>query len=394
MTQHTRTPWCGRLLLAGAATLLALAVAEAALRAFRPLPDPYRAVRTAARTPWPGTPYVPSAFPPGFRRRMRSEAGLPGMDGRVRTFSVNQHGFRGGPLLVPKPPGELRVFLVGGSNVEGAVLGDRETIGARLEARLRSSGADVRVYGAGKSADRTADHVAMVAHRIAHLEPDLLVVFPGMNDMAAAAGGRAPPTATDTAAPRLGAGLLLRMTVLELQLARLVRSAVRGDAPSGGIPVSRYREAAAAARRRPPASRPPRVDTARYAGDLRTLVGIGRGHAARVVLVTQPTTWLSPEPAAREWHWMTGDSVRYPEAELDAALAAYNEATRAVGRELGAPVLDLAGTLPRSLAYFYDDMHFNVRGADEAAARLAALIEGMALVAPPRAPNEAGPPTG
>jgi hypothetical protein len=31
---------------------------------------------------------------------------------------------------------------------------------------------DVRVYGAGRSGDKSFDHVAMVAHRIAHLEPD------------------------------------------------------------------------------------------------------------------------------------------------------------------------------------------------------------------------------
>jgi hypothetical protein len=38
------------------------------------------------------------------------------------------------------------------------------------------------------------------------------------------------------------------------------------------------------------------------------------------------------------------------------------------------PLYDLANTLPKSRAFFFDDVHFNDRGAHEAAAGLAAVV--------------------
>lgn len=365
-------------LVALASLLVSLAAAELVLRRLSPLPDPYRRLKGTAVVRSPGTAYIPSAFAPRHRMATRAEPGLPGFDPRVRVFTVNELGFRGPPLRNPKPADELRVFLVGGSAIECAVLADPEAVNARLQARLegRFPGRRVRVYGAGKSGDTSIDHVAMVAHRIAQLQPDLLVVMAGANDMVAVLRGRpyldrAAGAVSDSLIP---GGRLLGMAATELQLVRLAYAVGTGTGTDSVQPTSvRAHAEATAGRRR--AAGPPRVRTGPYAVNLRTLAGIAAGQRVPLILMTQPTSWRSPEPAAVRWHWMTGWPERYPEVALDSALGEYNQVMREVAAEQGVPLIDLAATLPRSMTYFYDDMHFNPRGADELAARLAPVAE-------------------
>ncbi|HET6763907.1 MAG TPA: GDSL-type esterase/lipase family protein, partial [Longimicrobiaceae bacterium] len=131
----------------------------------------------------------------------------------------------------------------------------------------------------------------------------------------------------------------------------------------------------------------PRTDVQPYLENLRTLAGIARAQGARMVFMTQQTTWNSPDPRAANWHWMSGDTVRYREAALDTAMERYNDAMRQVGREQGVPVMDLPRAIPKSLDYFYDDVHFNVRGADTAALLLARFMAAQQVVPPPVSPR-------
>jgi hypothetical protein len=72
----------------------------------------------------------------------------------------------------------------------------------------------------------------------------------------------------------------------------------------------------------------------------------------------------------------------YREDLLDAAMERYNEALRTVARVNEVPMLDLARALPKSLDFFYDDVHFNVRGADTTAALLADFLIERGLTRP------------
>lgn len=367
-------------MLALVSLAVSLLVAETGLRVLHPLPDPYAQMKQAPT--FSGSPYVPSAYPPHFGLRVRAEAGLPGMDRRWRRFTLDNLGFRGDSLAIPRPPGELRVFVVGASTTECIYLDDGEALTARLQAYLRQAlpGVDVRVYGAGKSGDRSWDHVAMVAHRIAHLQPDVIVVFAGINDVTAGIAGR---DYLLLAGDRpLARGTVLKMALSELQLARLVHAAFARPAPREVGLESRYREAARFISRLPPKPLPHPNPTP-YAQNLATLAGIARAQGARMVLMTQATTWNTSDPRLRPWHWMLGgDDARYSEAALDSAMGRYDDATRAVGAAQAVPVFDLAAALPKSADYFYDDVHFNVRGADTAARLLAGFMVEQGVVGP------------
>jgi lysophospholipase L1-like esterase len=383
--------------LALASTLLTLAGLEAGLEAglwlFHPLPDPYEAAKITTGPRVKDGAYVPSSFAPHFVFHVRAEPGLPGIDQRPRTFSMNNLGYRGDSLAITKPPGEVRVFMVGGSTTECLYLDDPEAVTAVLQRRLRAllPGVNVRVYGAGHSGDRSFDHVAMVAHRIAHLQPDVIVVFAGINDVLAGLRGR-DYLMMGNPDPRLHltTGQLLRILSTQFQVPRLVHRAFTGYDPEIVTVVSDYRKNARRLSRVPQTARPPRTDVRPYAENLQTLAGIAKAHGVRMVFMTQQTTWNSPDPRAREWHWMTGDTVRYREPSLDAAMRLYNRAMLDVAREQGMPVLDLARALPKSMDYFYDDVHFNVRGADTTAALLARFIVDQGVIARSAAAPAAG----
>jgi lysophospholipase L1-like esterase len=359
-----------------------LLLVEVLLRVFHPLPDPMDPVKRRVWVTWPGSAYVPSAYPPHYVKHVHSEPGLPGMDTLPRTFSVNNLGYRGDSLAIPKPPGEVRVFMVGGSTTECVFLDDREAVTRRLQDRLRAAypGLNVRVYGAGKSGDRSWDHVAMVAHRIAHLQPDLIVVFAGVNDVLAGAGRRdylmrdtvAPPTFKE----------LFKEAATEFQLPRLVLRAGSRTDPNQPDIRTEYRRLARRARGLPLADAPPSENVRPYEENLRTLAGIARAQGVRMVFMTQATTWHVRDPRPSEWHWMVGTRVRYREADLDAAMGRYNDAMRRAAAANGAPVFDLARSIPRTADFFYDDVHFNVAGADAAAALLTRFIVDHGVISP------------
>lgn len=363
----------GGVLLALGSLVVSLLLAEMALRLFHPLADPYARYKVEPLV-WPNTPYVPSAWQPDYRRGVRAEPGLPGIDTTLRWFSTNNLGYRGGRLSIPKPAGEIRVFMVGGSTTECFALDDAEAVTARLQAYLRQAlpGRDVRVYGAAHSGDRSWDHVAMVSQRIAHLQPDVIVVFAGINDMVAGTSGRDYLMREEgSPLPRV---ILAKMAFSELQLGRLVHFAVAGPETRRRVSASGVRPAVRYVRALPvrPFRHPP--DPAPYGENLATIAGIARAHGARLVMMTQATTWMSPDPRAREWHWMGSRYDRHPEPALDSAMALYNRAMVDVGARQHVPVFDLAANIPRTMDYFYDDVHFNVRGADTAARMLAGFM--------------------
>ena len=75
----------------------------------------------------------------------------------------------------------------------------------------------------------------------------------------------------------------------------------------------------------------------------------------------------------------SANGIALPTDQMDAALDSVNETTRRVGRDLGVPIYDLARSIPKSLEFFYDDVHFNVRGANRAGRKLAALIQPLVV---------------
>ena len=169
------------MILASASVLVCSLIAEPFLRYFVPVPDPYEAVKTLRNI----NRYIKSEFPRNYWAQTEPEEGLLGIKG-PNSFSTNNMGFRGDYLLEPKPASEFRIFMIGGSTTEGLYLDDSQTITKILQDELGQYLDDhvqVKVQNAGKSGDSLPDHLSMLVHRIVHLQPDLIVLFSGVNDL-------------------------------------------------------------------------------------------------------------------------------------------------------------------------------------------------------------------
>jgi len=374
-----------RLIIFTLSCFISITASEVLLRNFAPLPDPYEALKAPHH-------YIPSQFAPNLRLTIEAEEGLPGIQGK-NMFTTNNMGFRGDTLEIPKPQNEFRIFLVGGSTAECLSVDDSQAINTVLQSELAkyvSTGQRVRVYNAGKSGDRSYDHIALIVHRLVHLQADLIVVFAGFNDLnASMKNADYLHYRNNGYEKRLTAPALAIMLVTEFELGRRVHSVIKALSIKTErqifeeVPVkTNYREKVQVRLSVPVSEEVPRTDLAAYRRNLITIDGVARAHGIRLIFMTQPSSWKSPiDPNIRNWHWMTHRAGKtYSEDSMDAALTSLNNVTIEVSAERDVPVLDLARSIPKSSEFFIDDVHFNVKGAREIGTQLASFILGRGLV--------------
>jgi lysophospholipase L1-like esterase len=374
----TRVRWQGPL-LAVVTTAVALVLAEFALGLFAPVANPYDEID---RLRPEVNQYIRFEYPPNYAAVTTAEPGLPGLAGHNR-FTTNNKGFRGDALLSPKPDHEFRIFTVGGSTTECFYVDDADDMSRVLQNELSLKvppPTTVRAYNVGYSGAASDDHVAMISQRLVYLEPDLIVVFSGINDLTRSiydydyqhyVGFRTLPWRR-----------CLKHVVMQLQLVRRVyylKQRLHSDPRrflEERVLSTRYAGLIGRQRELPVTDDPPRTDEASYATNLRSMVGLARAHGFDLVFMTQQTTWNSTvDPDARSWSWMrTRLDVTYPEDRMDAGIERLNDTMRAVAAENDIPVFDLARTMPKSLEFFYDDCHFNRAGSIRAGHELADFI--------------------
>ena len=94
---------------------------------------------------------------------------------------VNVWGYRG-PAVAAKPPGSLRLVMLGGSTVYGWGLPANESIAAFLEQRLRASQPDASVVNLGAPAQGAFGFAFDLAD-YAYLDYDLVILYEGVNDL-------------------------------------------------------------------------------------------------------------------------------------------------------------------------------------------------------------------
>ncbi|NIT61854.1 MAG: hypothetical protein GWN00_38335 [Aliifodinibius sp.] len=361
------------ILAAFVSILIGLILTEITLNLFFPIGDPYKEDKEGRALI---REYIETQHEPNLFYRFYSEPGLSGMDDSTR-FTTNNLGFRGPYLERPKTSNEYRVFMVGGSTTECIRLDDSLAITYLLQEYLNSHIDDsisIKVYNAGKSGDKTYDHLAMLVHRIMHLEPDLIIIFCGFNDLTAAAYNKdyihLPVYQT---VPQIKFSNYIKFLLTEFQIPRRLYYGLRpilSDESTEEIQMrisftSNYKEKARLNNEHPISSSQPRVDLVPYKTNLISIIGLAQVNDADLVFMTQATSWNSKiDPQTREWHWTTyKNGVRYKEAYLDQALEEYNDVMRNVSGEFRIPLFDTYKLVPKSLEYFYDDCHFNINGS-------------------------------
>ncbi len=264
-------------------------------------------------------------------------------------FRINEVGLRG-PPLAPPSDARVRVVAVGDSVTFGADREDR-TWPAQLQTRLDPSRQRFEVLNAGVAGADSGDALRRYVSVVAPLEPDLVIVYIGWNDLMKTA----PLTQQGGS---LGAGLVSWLDSLWLVRGgrKLVFHHARGWISDPDVGTD---------------SRTGRFETfvpQRFEAHLRELVAEVRGQGARPVLVTLGTPLregMSAELIRDRGIFFPffggGDRV----GDFLDLIAAYNRVIRRVGAEEGVEVADLAASvdaLPNPTPWFWDTMHLNHRG--------------------------------
>jgi lysophospholipase L1-like esterase len=379
-----KTRWAGAMI--SLLTVLAcIGTAELVLQYLAPVSDPHESAKTKTEP----NQYIRSELPRNYRVETQAEEGLPGVNG-INSFSTNNMGFRGEYLVSPKPHHEFRIFLVGGSTTECFYLDDSQSINRRLQDELNTGvSSNIKVYNAGKSGDALPDHISMIVHRVVHLQPDMIVLFSGINDLTRSIYNYDYLHYSDERSHRLSLFTLLKLMSTEFQIPRRVyylKERVVPKPPSQILEQvtlrSNYRQKARLRMSTPVASTKPRVDLEPYIENLQTIVGVTKAHGIQLIFITQQSTWNSQDPKLNDWKWMLYRfGVNYREDLMDQALESFNNVMRQVAAKHSVPTYDLARLMPKSSNFFYDDAHFNVRGAREAGVGLASFIKTRGLIA-------------
>jgi lysophospholipase L1-like esterase len=358
----------------GLAGLVALAAAEAALRALAP--DARRFC----------------VWPPGLERTFHPDPALmPGIDG-TSEFRISSLGLRAREAA-PAGAASPRVLAVGGSTTECLYLDQAEAWPALVE---RGLGSTAWVGNAGVSGRHTRDHVVQLVHLLPEIGAlDRIVLLVGVNDLMLVLGqgdaydprGLDAPGERERALRRAFAVLprtldparfprgteLWRRVLVPLK-DRLVPAQAQDD--TGAI-YATWRAHRAGASRWIDALPDLAPALAEYERTVRELARLARAAGARPLFVTQPCLWSAAPPPAHEALFGMGGVGDYQKVEgapydtaraLALGMARDNARLLAVCTEIGADCLDLAALMPPDGEAFYDDVHFNEEGARRVAA--------------------------
>ncbi|QDU60555.1 hypothetical protein Pan216_13980 [Planctomycetes bacterium Pan216] len=322
---------------------------------------------------------VPSEFPQAAKYRPHHYlCYVPQPNYHRGMMSHNSLGYRGKEINQPKPPGTLRIVTLGGSTTYGEFIDrDEATYPARVEhyLRERTGRGDIEVINAGCPGYNSWESLGNLQHRVLDLEPDLVIVYHGVNDVhcrlvrpdayAADNSGRrqhwTPPIETRLCRY----SCLARVVGHFVGLWRLpgVDSYVRAPTCDPGLSGPSERiggDPMRALDRNPPIH---------FDRNLRSMIGVARAHGIEIVLAT----WASC-PAK-------GDYIATPHYRRGVVEA--NEVIRLVAGERNAPLLELASAMPVDPAFWRDGRHVNAAGADRQGQLVADFLVERGLVPMP-----------
>ncbi len=285
----------------------------------------------------------------------------PDYDWSSGTKTNNNLGFRGPDTTVEKPAGVYRIVCLGGSTTFSDQVQDDETYPVHLQRMLRElrPGLNVEVINAGVPSYTTAESLANLAFRVLELQPDMVVIYHGANDVrprvyadfeASYFHYRKPWDGSDRLQERTSSGDMAG------GINTLVQHAPADD--GGDLAARKAANAAHAAH----------AGTAAFRRNLVSMVGMARAHGVTPVLVT--FAGKGPDP----------DSL----PGLLAGIAEHNAVIADVSREHGVALIDLDRKLSRDGTFAapggtHDQVHLNAKGTLEKAAIIA---EGLAPLIP------------
>ncbi len=306
----------------------------------------------------PLKPYTPNSLYHASRTPNFSANKVCVEDGTRFDYVIDPLGFRGKNMKeTKKPAGKYRIFFVGASTTENQHLPEEKTFPGLVEEKLRARGVNAEVANCGIAGQGIARSLALVVHRLLELEPDLIVLLEGENDLVQSFDDRWDSTHAPVN--------LERLTFKDWLVTKSRLVAVL-DAP-GEVDMRPFFEKRRKDAEKNPCNVPPGLDVHRglpsFERYLRRIAVVCDDAKVPLVLMTQPTLWKeenSPEERAAMWMSNCPPHGAHVDPKTCAALMAeYNDAVRRAAQ--GHVLVDLDRIVLHDLQHFYDDAHMNVK---------------------------------
>jgi len=280
-------------------------------------------------------------------------------------ITVNQLGFRGPEITVPKPPGTVRIAFLGASTTWCAEASSNEKVWPHIvTSGLRATfpGTRFDYVNAGVPGYTVRTSLKNLEHRVAPLDPDVIVIYHAANnlsgemrELAAAAG-----LIADSKVPERSwlATHSLLWDLVEKNLAVMsAQQAVRENA--GRLEVDTARVGSA------------------FRRDLVDLVTATK-QRANVVAIATFSTQLRRGQSSQEQVNAAVSALYYmpfmAPATLTEAYSRYNDIIREVAHETGVMLIDGEDTIPGDSVHFADTVHFTDAGSERMAARVLRVL--------------------
>lgn len=291
---------------------------------------------------------------------------------------TNRWGFRGEDIGKRKPPGTFRIFVLGGSTVLCSTVPFAQCHTRLLEKRLSAAYPNRKIEVQNLGAEwHTSQHSVMrVLFEAQEFSPDMVICFHGINDLCCSF---APNAFSD--APYRGDyghyyGPAAALAKAENKTAYFIRSAaghwfsdflsqgVRLDGPDGrglkGLRVMFFPNAKTVDVENWPS-------LSSFERNMRNLVEIAQSKKIRMVLATMPSLYRD-DLTQRERDVLIFsisqqfDGKQASLGSMKRGMALFNETTRKIALDHAVALVELDAVMPKTLEYFYDDVHYTAKG--------------------------------
>ena len=283
-------------------------------------------------------------------------------------IQINSLGYRGDPISLEKNSGTIRIACVGGSTTfDPQVTRDDLAWPAQLSTLLRGRHgvSNVEVVNASLQENSLSRSLIDLALRTVDLQPDWVVCYAGINDLACLDLPENQIGQWQHAEVRIEEQPVWKRFFSCSALYRRMTEHVRHARQlKYGNREGRYIERH---------DQPDPRGIAAFERNLRTLVGICRVHGIRLALVTVRTAYAPMQPLDVQAALAQSDLMNHPTLSLAGHYRGY-DAINAIIRKVAAtyrlPLIDQATILPSGEMHFADSVHFN----DAGSAALAFLV--------------------
>ena len=289
-------------------------------------------------------------------------------DGRI---SVNSLGFRGPEIEVPRPQGTVRIAFLGASTTWCAEVSGNELVWPHLVAEsLKRSmpGATFDYVNGGVPGYVVESITKGLRHRVAPLQPDVIVVYEVSNNLSGELRERAAAQS-----------LISNSRMQELTWPG--RYSLLWNLVEKNLRILAAQRAAADDRNRLDVD--PTTMGERFRKDLTQLLRDAQSHAPLVAVATfaiQPRRDQSPAQQMRASASALFYTPFVTPRLLIEAYERYNQIVREVAKETGVLLIEGENGIPGDAVHFADTVHFTDAGSIAMASRISAALAGNQML--------------